>query len=74
MKDKVQKIINDKINPALGTHGGSCELVDVTDDLVVKVKLQGACGGCPGAMLTLKGFVLETLKADIPEIVDVVPV
>ncbi len=74
MKEKVQKIIDEKINPALGTHGGSCELVDVTDENIVKVKLQGACGGCPGAMLTLKGFVLETLKAEIPEICDVEPV
>ncbi len=71
MKEKVQKIIDEKINPALGTHGGSCELVDVRDDNVVLVKLKGACGGCPGALITLKGFVLETLRADIPEITDI---
>lgn len=71
MKEKVQKIIDEKINPALGTHGGSCELVDVTSENVVQVKLKGACGGCPGALITLKGFVLETLKAEVPEITDV---
>jgi len=71
MKEKVQKIVDEKINPALATHGGSCELVDVTEDNVVKVKLKGACGGCPGALITLKGFVLETLKVEIPEIADI---
>jgi len=71
MKEKVQKIIDEKINPALGTHGGSCELIDVTDDNIVRVKLKGACGGCPGALITLKGFVLETLKAEISEISDI---
>ena len=71
MKEKIQKIVDEKINPALGTHGGSCELVDVTAENVVQVKLKGACGGCPGALITLKGFVLETLKAEVPEITDV---
>jgi Fe-S cluster biogenesis protein NfuA len=71
MKEKIQKIVDEKINPALGTHGGSCELVDVTSENVVQVKLKGACGGCPGALITLKGFVLETLKAEVPEITDV---
>jgi len=71
MKEKIQKIVDEKINPALGTHGGSCELVDVTEENVVQVKLKGACGGCPGALITLKGFVLETLKAEVPEVKDV---
>ncbi len=74
MKEKVQKVIIEKINPMLATHGGACELVDVTDGNVVQVKLKGACGGCPGAMITLKGFVLEALKENIPEIADVEPV
>jgi Fe-S cluster biogenesis protein NfuA len=71
MKEKVEKVIKEKINPMLGTHGGSCELVGVRSDNVVLVKLQGACGGCPSAMITLKGFVLEVLREDIPEVVDV---
>lgn len=71
MKDQVEKIINEKINPALATHGGACELVAVTDANVVQVKLKGACGGCPGALITLKGFVLETLQADVPDVADV---
>ncbi len=74
MKEKVQKVIDEKINPMLATHGGACELVDVTEQNVVQVKLKGACGGCPGAMITLKGFVLEALKENIPEVADVEPV
>ena len=74
MKEKVQKVIDEKINPMLATHGGACELVDVTEENVVQVKLKGACGGCPGAMITLKGFVLEALKENIPEVTDVEPV
>ncbi len=71
MKEQVQKVIDEKINPMLGTHGGSCELVGVRSDKVVLVKLQGACGGCPSAMITLKGFVLEVLRESIPEVADV---
>jgi len=74
MKENVQKVIDEKINPMLATHGGSCELVDVTEENVVQVKLKGACGGCPGAMITLKGFVLEVLKENVPGVVDVEPV
>ncbi len=74
MKEKVQKVIDEKINPMLATHGGACELIDVTEQNVVQVKLKGACGGCPGAMITLKGFVLEALKENIPEVTDVEPV
>ncbi len=74
MKENVQKVIDEKINPMLATHGGSCELVDVTEGNVVQVKLKGACGGCPGAMITLKGFVLEVLKENVPGVVDVEPV
>ena len=71
MNEKIQAVIEEKVNPALGMHGGSCEFVAVRDGKVVQVKLQGACGGCPGAMITLKGFVLETLKRELPEVEDV---
>jgi len=74
MKENVRKVIDEKINPMLSTHGGSCELVDITGENVVQVKLKGACGGCPGAMITLKGFVLEVLKENVPDVVDVEPV
>lgn len=71
MKEEVKKVIEQKINPMLAMHGGSCELVDVRPDNVVQVKLAGACGRCPGAMMTLKGFVLEVLKEHVPAVKDV---
>ncbi|NLF37956.1 NifU family protein [bacterium] len=71
MRERVNKVINEKINPMLATHGGACYLRDVTPENVVKVKLEGACSGCPGAMMTLKGFVLRELQKEIPEIKDI---
>lgn len=72
MKDKVEKAL-DKIRPALMADGGNVELVEVDDD-VVKVKLTGACGGCPMSQLTLKMGIERHLKKEIPEIKEVVAV
>jgi Fe-S cluster biogenesis protein NfuA len=67
MKDKVIKVI-EQIRPNLQADGGDIELVEVTDDGIVRVKLQGACHGCPGAAMTLKMGVERLLKANIPEV------
>jgi Fe-S cluster biogenesis protein NfuA len=67
MKEKVQKVI-DQIRPNLQADGGDIELVEVTPDGIVKVKLQGACHGCPGAAMTLKMGVERLLKANVPEV------
>jgi Fe-S cluster biogenesis protein NfuA len=67
IKEKVQKVI-DQIRPNLQADGGDIELVDVGEDGVVKVKLQGACRGCPGAAMTLKAGVERMLKANVPEV------
>jgi len=72
MKDKVEKAL-DKIRPALMADGGNVELVEVDDD-VVKVKLTGACSGCPMSQLTLKMGIERHLKKEIPEIKEVVAV
>jgi Fe-S cluster biogenesis protein NfuA len=66
MKEKVEKAL-DKIRPALQADGGNIELVDVVDG-VVKVRLKGACAGCPGAQMTLKMGVEKILKEAIPEV------
>ncbi|MBN1222084.1 MAG: NifU family protein [Candidatus Aminicenantes bacterium] len=66
MREKVEKAL-DKIRPALIADGGNVELVDVIDG-VVKVKLTGACGGCPMSQMTLKMGIERVLKQDIPEI------
>uniref|UniRef100_A0A7C4THJ8 NifU family protein n=1 Tax=candidate division WOR-3 bacterium TaxID=2052148 RepID=A0A7C4THJ8_UNCW3 len=67
MKEQVEKILAE-IRPSLQMDGGDVELVDVTNDGVVKVKLTGACGGCPMSMLTLKMAIEKRLKDAIPEI------
>ncbi len=72
-KESVQEAL-DLIRPALQADGGDVELVDVTDDGVVKVALQGACRGCPMSQLTLANGVERVLKEQIPEVVRVEPV
>jgi Fe-S cluster biogenesis protein NfuA len=67
LKEKVEKVI-DQIRPNLQADGGDIQLVDVGEDGVVKVKLQGACHGCPGAAMTLKMGVERMLKANVPEV------
>lgn len=69
MKAEVQKVL-ETIRPALQADGGDVELVDVQDG-VVKVRLTGACGGCPMATMTLKGGIEATLKREIPSVVRV---
>ncbi len=66
MKEKVQQVL-DLIRPALQADGGDIELVDYADG-IVKVRLLGACGGCPMAQMTLKNGVEEQLKEQIPEV------
>jgi len=66
-KEKV-KLSMDKIRPALQADGGDVELVEVTDEGIVKVRLTGACAGCPMSQMTLKAGVERMLKKDIPEI------
>lgn len=72
MKEKVEAVIN-RVRPALQADGGDVELVSVENG-VVKVRLQGACYGCPMAQLTLKNGIERTLRAEIPEIKQVVSV
>lgn len=72
MKDKVESAL-DKIRPVLMADGGNVELVGVEKD-VVKVKLTGACGGCPMSQMTLKMGIERLLKKEIPEIKEVVAV
>jgi Fe-S cluster biogenesis protein NfuA len=67
MKEKVEEALKD-IRPALQADGGDVELVEVTEDGIVKVRLKGACGGCPMSQLTLKAGIERRLKATIPEV------
>jgi Fe-S cluster biogenesis protein NfuA len=66
MREKVETAIN-KIRPMLQADGGDVELVDVEDG-IVKVRLQGACAGCPMSQMTLKNGIERFLKKEIPEV------
>jgi Fe-S cluster biogenesis protein NfuA len=66
MKERVEAVINE-IRPLLQGDGGDIELVSI-EDKVVKVRLRGACAGCPGAQMTLKMAVERRMKARVPEI------
>lgn len=67
MKEKVQAAI-DKIRPMLKADGGDVELVDVSEDGVVQVRLQGACAGCPMSQMTLKNGIERIIKREVPEV------
>lgn len=73
MREKVEKALN-KIRPMLQADGGDVELVDVTSDGIVKVRLKGACMGCPMSQMTLKAGIEKQLVADVPEIKEVIAV
>jgi len=67
MKEKVEKAL-EEIRPALMADGGNVELVDITDEGVIKVRLTGACGCCPMSTYTLKLGIEQKLKELIPEV------
>ncbi|HEX2948613.1 MAG TPA: NifU family protein [Armatimonadota bacterium] len=73
MEQKVREAL-EQIRPFLQADGGDVELVGVEDDGTVRVKLTGACGGCPMAMMTLKNGVERIVKEQVPEVAQVVAV
>ena len=72
MRDKVEAALA-QIRPALQADGGDVELVDVVEG-VVKLKMKGACSGCPMSTMTLKMGIERVLKQQIPEVKEVVAV
>ena len=73
LKERVESALK-KIRPFLQAEGGNVELVEVTPDIIVKVKLKGACFGCPMSQMTLKMGIGRMLKQEVPEVKDVVEV
>lgn len=67
LKEKVENVLN-KIRPSLQADGGNVKLIDVNKDGIVSVKLQGACGACPFAQMTLKMSIENQIKKEIPEV------
>ena len=72
MQEKVEEVLA-KVRPVLVRDGGNVELVEVEDG-IVKVKLVGACAGCPMSTMTLKNGIERILKQEIPEVKEVVAV
>jgi len=71
MIEEIKKAL-ELIRPALQADGGDVELVEVSDDGVVKVRLKGACGSCPMSTMTLKMGIERTLKEKVPGVKEVV--
>lgn len=73
IKVRVEKAL-EKIRPYLVADGGDISVVDITDDMVLKVEMKGACHGCPYSMQTLKAGVEMAVRTEVPEITEVVNV
>lgn len=73
MIEQVKEVL-EQVRPALQADGGDVELVEVTADGVVKVKLKGACGCCPMSTMTLKMGIERTLKEKVPGVKEVIGV
>jgi Fe-S cluster biogenesis protein NfuA len=73
MRDKIEEILN-TVRPAINADGGDVEVVDVSEDGVVKVRLVGACAGCPSALITLQAGIERLLKQNVPEVKQVIAV
>ncbi len=71
--EKVREVI-ESIRPALQAHGGDVELVSTDDDNRVKVRLQGACQGCPGAQMTMRLGIERILRERVPQVKEVLAV
>jgi Fe-S cluster biogenesis protein NfuA len=72
-EEKVKDTI-ENLRGALQSHGGDVELVGIDDDNTVKVRLQGACQGCPGAAMTMKQGIERILRESVPEVKEVIAV
>jgi Fe-S cluster biogenesis protein NfuA len=70
MREKIEKALSD-IRPALQADGGDVELVDVENGIIVKVRLTGACSGCPMSQMTLKQGIEQHIKKAVPEVLSV---
>lgn len=73
MREQVEKAL-EQIRPMLTADGGNVELVEVTDDGIVKLKLTGACGCCPMSQMTLKMGIEKILKQAVPQVKEVIAI
>lgn len=73
IRERVEKAL-EKIRPYLVADGGDISIVDISDDMVVRVEMKGACHGCPFSMQTLKAGVEMAVRNEVPEIKEVVDI
>jgi Fe-S cluster biogenesis protein NfuA len=73
MKGEVEKAL-EKIRPMLAADGGNVDLVEVTDDGVVKLRLTGTCGCCPMSQMTLKMGIERLIKQEVPEVKEIIAI
>lgn len=73
IRERVEKAL-EKIRPYLVADGGDISIVDITDDMVVRVEMKGACFGCPFSMQTLKAGVEMAVRNEVPEIKEVIDI
>ncbi len=68
MREAIEKVLQEEVRPMLSMHGGGVDLVEVTEEGVVKVRLTGGCAGCPSAQMTLVDVVEKAIKAKLPQV------
>jgi Fe/S biogenesis protein NfuA len=73
LKEKVQALLDNSINPAVAGHGGYIELIDVKDSTVY-IQMQGGCQGCGAADVTLKAGIERMIKEELPEVAEILDV
>ena len=73
MREKVEKVLNEKVRPQLELHNGDLDVLDIEDG-VVRIRLLGQCAGCPSAYLTIEQLIFGELTVAIPEIRQVIVV
>jgi Fe-S cluster biogenesis protein NfuA len=68
MREAIEKVLAEEVNPMLAMHGGGVQLVEVTEEGAVKVRLTGGCCGCPSAQATLTQVIEGAIKAKVPQV------
>ena len=72
MKEQIEKVIEEDINPYLAMHSGGCEFVEIDQENVLTIRMFGGCSGCPSSQITLFNGIIPIFREKIPEIKDIV--
>ena len=66
MQEQIEKVLVEEVRPMLAMHGGDVQLIEVTEEGIVRVRLTGGCAGCPAAQMTLVSVVESAIKSKVP--------